>query len=129
MNISKNRIIDYVIIVVIFLITTQCSTAPDPSPPLQTRILQVKVQPNPVAVGDTATFTCIIADSMDSRFKFYWGFDDVLGDTVTEDNIIEWIAPNNPGEFLHTVTVNNGTEPDSIPTNKGFTIEVISNQE
>ena len=120
----KKIITSYLLLTGILFIS-QCSTAPDPSPPLQTRILQVKVEPNPVAMGDTATFTCIIADSLDKRFRFEWGFEEVFGDTVTEENMIEWTAPNTQGEFIHTVTVNNGTESDSIPTSKSFTVNVV----
>ena len=36
----------------------------------QTQILDVRVEPNPVAVGDTATFTVVILDSLDASFQF-----------------------------------------------------------
>ena len=102
-----------------------CSTAPDPEPPLQTLILGVTVDPNPVAIGDTATFTCIIEDSLDKRFKFEWGIegDESLRDTVTEKNIFKWLAPDNPKEYLHTVHANNGSQ-DSVAPGRSFTITV-----
>jgi hypothetical protein len=126
MDMFKKIITSYLLLTGILFIS-QCSTAPDPSPPLQTRILQVKVEPNPVTMGDTATFTCIIADSLDERFRFEWGIagDGSLKDTVTLKNQFKWEAPNEIKEYLHTVNVNNGTEPDSIPTSKSFTVNVI----
>ena len=111
------------------LFLSQCSTAPDPSPPLQTRILQVKVEPNPVAMGDTATFTCVFADSLDKRFSFRWRFEGVVDDTVTKENKIDWIAPNNPKEYFNLVTAFNSTNSDSVPDKQIFTVEVVTNQE
>jgi len=106
-----------------------CSTTPDPSPPLQTRILQIKVQSNPVIVGDTTTFTCIIADSLDKRFSFRWRFEGVVDDTVTKENKIDWIAPNNPKEFVHLVTAFINTDSDSVPDRQTFNVEVVEDQE
>lgn len=112
------------------MVIAQCSAGPDPLPPLQTHILEVRVEPNPVAVGDTATFTCIIEDSLDERFRFGWSIqgDDKLGDTVTNENIFKWKAPNEIGVYNHSVEAFNGTDPDSIPAARSFTIEVIENQ-
>lgn len=106
------------------LITTQCATSPDPEPPLQTRILEVRVEPNPVAVGDTATFTCIIEDSLDERFEFGWNFGfHTAEDTTTKQNWVRWKAPDTTGEFNHTVNASNGAQ-DSLATGKSFTVTV-----
>jgi hypothetical protein len=41
----------------------------DDQPEIQTEILAVLIEPDPVVAGDTATFTCIIRDSLDTRFQ------------------------------------------------------------
>jgi len=99
----------------------------------QTHILQVKVQPDTVAVGDTARITCIIQDSTDKRFKFYWRFsrgkvlhakyDSVIHEyTSGHSNYVFWIAPDLNGSFGNGVTVDNGS--DSTPVSEGFGLYV-----
>lgn len=100
----------------------------------QTRILQVKVQPDTVAVGDTARITCFIQDSTDKRFKYYWRFSygKVLNaqyDSVYEGyvsghrNYVFWIAPDSPGLYWgNGVEVDNSS--DSIPPTIGFALHV-----
>lgn len=109
------------------ILMVQCS-GPDPDQPLQTHILEVRIEPNPVAIGDTATFTCIIEDSLDERFRFGWGIegDGSLQDTITQKNVFEWEAPDDPKEYLHTVNVDNGSQ-DSLPASRSFTISVVEN--
>jgi len=96
---------------------------PDSEPPLQTRILEVLVEPNPVAVGDIATFTCIISDSLYERFRFEWGLDGVFGDTITQNNKLKWVAPENQREYLHTVRADNGSLY-SIAPGRSFSVTV-----
>jgi hypothetical protein len=86
----------------------------------------VRVEPNPVAASDTATFICIIEDSLDKRFRFEWGFQGVIGDTITDENFIHWKAPDTSGTFNHTVEVFNGSQ-DSVAPGRSFSIEVVSN--
>lgn len=100
----------------------------------QTRILDIKIQPDTVAVGDTARITCIIQDSTDKRFQFLWGFSygKVLQaeyDSVVHkyssghSNCVLWIAPNSPGLYLgNGVRVDNST--DSTPVEQGFSLHV-----
>ena len=90
----------------------------------QTRILRVEVEPEPVAVGDTVRFTCVIADSLDERFSFSWSFG--AGEpngAVEEDSTVQWYAPNQPGRYTHSVTVNNGTR--DVPPSKQFVVTVV----
>lgn len=47
---------------------------PEPDSIPQTKVLSIELYPDTVAVGDTVLIHCIIEDSLDSRFKFYWGF-------------------------------------------------------
>jgi hypothetical protein len=88
----------------------------------QTEILRVEVEPSPVPVGDTATFTCVIEDSTDERFEFRWFLD--APTRVTDTNQINWVAEVDTGEYRFRVEVDNGSE-DSVSVNRGFTIEVI----
>ena len=99
-------------------------TNPGPGQESQTDILDVRVEPNPVAVGDTAVFTCIIADSTDERFEFRWvgGGGDVVK-TPTEDNMALWVAPDTPGEYRPGVTADNDT--DGAPPSRTFTVTVV----
>lgn len=92
--------------------------------PLQTRILRVEVDPDTVAVGDTARFTCIIADSLDEGFTFYWSFG--AGEprgAVTEDSTVLWRAPGSPGTYTPVVGARNGTL-DRSPS-KQFIVTVV----
>ena len=69
------------IFLLVYTASTECGS-PDPieEPILQTEILDVIVTPETLAVGDTATFRCIIKDSLDTRFTFNWG--------IHEDDIV-----------------------------------------
>jgi len=102
--------------------------------PPQTKILDVKVQPDTVAPGDTARFTCIIKDSTDKRFKFYWYIDqgEVLNAKMFDDkpivyktkvNNVQWIAPNKSGFHSFTVLTDNGSK-DSVSVDESFVIIV-----
>jgi len=90
----------------------------------QTNILDVRVEPNPVAVGDTAVFSCAIADSTDERFEFRWvgGGGDVV-ETPTEDSTTLWVAPDASGVYHPGVTADNGT--DGAPPSRTFTVTVV----
>jgi len=114
------------LLAVLFL-GVSCTTSPEIQPPSQTRILRVEVEPNPVMVGDTATFTCIIEDSLDERFRFAWNFGfNSAKDTVTEKNWAKWKAPDTVRTFNHTVNVSNGSQ-DSLPASRSFNISVVDN--
>ena len=99
-------------------------TSEPPDPPLrQTEILEVRVEPHPVAVGDTATFTVIIEDSLDASFRFTW---DLEGQDLieTEENTLQWIADVDPGEYTAVIMADNG-DLEKYPTNKGFLVNVV----
>jgi len=96
--------------------------------PLQTRILEVRVEPDPVVVGDTARFTCLIEDSLDTRFRFRWLLSGPgARDTVTVVNYLDWVAPEVPDTYSHTVWVDNGS-PDSMFVIKSFKVNVVSRE-
>lgn len=89
----------------------------------QTEILRVEVAPNPVPVGDTATFTCVIEDSTDKRFEFTWTIEGE-GQTITEDNTLQWVANVETGSYSSLVGADNGSE-DSLSVSEDFTVEVV----
>ena len=96
----------------------------DDQRPLQTQILRVRIDPDTVAVGDTARFTCVIKDSLDGRFEFVWSFS--AGEprgAVTEDSTVQWYAPDQSGTYTHAVLVDNGTL-DRSPS-KQFIVTVV----
>jgi hypothetical protein len=109
-------------------------TGGDRELPPQTRIIDVLVEPDTVAPGDTASFTCIIEDSLDERFRFSWlidsgevfGAEFIGGDYSayrSETNQIKWIAPDSSGYYRFGVFANNGTK-DSVSVQDGFVIVV-----
>ncbi|WP_457653037.1 hypothetical protein [Rhodocaloribacter sp.] len=96
--------------------------------PLQTTILAVRVEPDPVAAGDTARFTCIIEDSLDTRFRFRWLLSGPgARDTVTAVNYLDWVAPEVPDTYSHIVWVDNGS-PDSMFVKASFKVTVVSRE-
>lgn len=88
----------------------------------QTEILRVEVEPSPVPIGDTATFTCVIEDSTDERFEFRWFLD--APTRVTDTTQINWVAEVDTGEHRFRVEADNGSQ-DSMSVNRGFTVEVV----
>jgi len=93
--------------------------------PPATEILRVEVEPNPVAVGDTAVLTCVIEDSLESGFIFVWMVD--LRDTdTTTANQYKWTAPPDTGTYVSQVRVNKpNAEVSSVQ--KSFEVKVIEN--
>lgn len=111
-------------------------TGGDQLPPRQTVILGVRVQPDTVAPGDTAFFTCVIEDSLDKRFKFYWTINagKVIGvkysDTyefsgyASDSNTVQWIAPATKEHFLFYVGADDGAVDSSRVESVAFGITV-----
>jgi hypothetical protein len=111
-------------VVAITLMASDCSLGtPDPEPIPQTRILEIRLTPDTVAVGDTVLIHCVIEDSLDSRFEFYWGFpqDDQIpvNRTIFGDKI-KWKAKStsdDSGKVVSastTVRVDNGSEDSTF---------------
>ena len=72
-------------------------------PPAAT-ILDVRVEPNPVAVGDTATFTCVIERNA-AGLDFAWNSPGIGNIVHTTTNQYRWVAPEEPGTYFHQVEV------------------------
>ena len=113
------------------LLLNGCDIPTGKDDPLATEILRVEVEPNPVAVGDTAVFTCVIRDSSQSGFTFTWGLVNQNGFvttvTTTDTNQYRWEAPSDTGRYSHSVRVNppNGSAPDPVAEN--FEVVVTEN--
>ena len=93
--------------------------------PPATEILRVEVEPNPVAAGDTAVFTCVIEDSLESGFRFQWFLQGIEG-AITETNQYEWVAPTEPDTFSFQVEVSR-RESGFEPVQQPFEVTVVEN--
>ncbi len=109
------------------------SEPPEEIPP-QTEILAVKVDPNPVALGDTTRVTVVIRDSLDTRFRYTWatapGFQ-VVGapqrqSQITDTNrVLLAVVADVPRTYRVNVFVDNGTFPEAQKVQRGFDITVV----
>lgn len=70
----------------------------------------MEVNPNPVAAGDTAVFTCIVEDSLNPRLQYEWDLDGgSIPFPTTDTNQYHWEAPSDTGRYRHRVEVD---DPD-----------------
>ena len=73
------------------LLLSGCSwVISDDDPPVEfvTEILEVKVSPNPVKLGEMVTFTCVVKDSTDPNLEFNWAVSGYQGVMKTLENTI-----------------------------------------
>ena len=113
------------------------SPPPGPPPPLQTRILEIRLEPDTVAAADTVLMHAVIEDSLDTSFRYEW---DGVGtshndwrylpvDGRRDGPRVRFIAPefsNSPGEVVNVVNgvrVDND-EPGTRPQYKTFYVPV-----
>ena len=97
--------------------------------PPATEIRSVVVEPNPVAAGDTAVFTCIIKDRSEPGLVFEWDqFEPTskLPLAVTDSNQYRWKAPSDTGTFDLKVTVRK-PEDDVRSVERRFKVTVSEN--
>lgn len=114
------------ILISVLLTGCEIPTGGGENPPVyQTQILDIRVEPNPVAVGDTTTFTCITRDSLDQRFRFIW-FIDGQPPMQTEENTLRWAADLQPGNHVFSVRADNG-EMEEVAPSEEFHVRVIEN--
>jgi hypothetical protein len=92
--------------------------------PWVTDILRVEVEPNPVAAGDTAVFTCVVEDSSDLSLSFEWF---VAGEVeTTPANSLEWVAPLEDSTYHPKVEVTRPGDADVQDTQKRFSVTVTT---
>jgi len=75
----------------LLLLFTNCSwVINEEEPPVEfvTEILEVKVSPNPVKLGEMVTFTCIVKDSTNANLEFIWFLSGYQNSIRTRDNHI-----------------------------------------
>tara|TARA_R110002124_G_scaffold149259_4_gene315344 strand:- start:12652 stop:12978 length:327 start_codon:yes stop_codon:yes gene_type:complete len=73
------------------LLLSGCSwVISDDDPPVEfvTEILEVKISPNPVKLGEMVTFTCIVKDSTNANLEFIWFLSGYQNSIRTRDNHI-----------------------------------------
>ena len=93
-----------------------------PDPPAA-EILDLTVEPNPVAVGDTATFTCIVEDSTATRLEFWWDVSTPGNFATTDTNQYRWPVTVSPGDYRLTVQVDRtGGAFDEVQAVVDFTV-------
>jgi hypothetical protein len=104
--------------------TVGTPNSPDrPVDTLQTRILQVRVQPSSIPPGSTATFTVAIADSSNPSFEYRWYLAGVRPVILSDTNAVTWEAPKQTGTATHVVVADNGSDSLSAPTRE-FTVMI-----
>lgn len=98
-----------------------------PDPPV-TEILEIRVEPNPVAVADTARFTCIIRDSLKGEVLFDWNLGSSGGSPNTATNYLEWVAPTDTGTYNFSVQVEPVDPSDGRIVGRSFQVTVVQSQ-
>lgn len=88
--------------------------------PPATHIQEVRVEPNPVPVGDKVKFTVITPDTTRTDFQYYWS---VPGGEETKVPRLIWTAPGTPGEYY--VRVHIGREGAYTDVQWTFKVTVI----
>lgn len=90
------------------------TTDPDPVP--QTKVLSIELYPDTVAVGDTVLIHVSIEDSLDTRFRFYWGFpeeEQIPVNGTIYSNKIKWITKSTSQISGEVKTANTGVRIDN----------------
>jgi len=113
----------FLLFIALLLLTGCESFGGDEYRPDVTEILRVEVEPNPVAAGDTVTFTCVVTDSLRQDFKFLWSLPGI--DTaVTDTSQYRWAAPSEPGDFHFQVRVATPENSSDHHVQKPFEVTV-----
>ena len=88
--------------------------------PPAAEIVEVTVEPDPVVVGDTAMFTCVVERNAPS-LRFRWSFPG--GATITDTNQYLWVASVPPGNYRTIVHVDSPGEPfEKVQSSARFTV-------
>ena len=89
--------------------------------PPAAEIVDVRVEPDPVVVGDTATFTCVVERNVPG-LEFWWSIHRTAA--ATDTNQYSWVASSPPGQYRVTVQVNR-TPGAFEPVQSGTSFTVI----
>jgi hypothetical protein len=101
--------------------------------PLQKKILRIDLTPDTVATRDTMLIHCLIEDSTDTRFKYYWGLgakNIIQVNGMITGAYIKFVAPNFTIPIDSVVIVTGGVAvddgaSDSLSPSASFDIPVI----
>ena len=93
-------------LVVALLTLSACSGMEEPLPPLPAEIVGVEVTPEPVAPLDTAVFKVVTSRPVVGAT---WNLHGQPSEFRSGDTI-SWVAPVEPGEYGHTVSIREGLE-------------------
>ena len=119
--------IELFILAIFFIWISSCSgLGPDPDPVPQTQVLAINLYPDTVAVGDTVLIDCIIKDSLDKSFKFYWDLSSPIEvDSTIYGNRIKWKAKRTSEIPGSVVNVSTGVRIDKGSNNLVQVIELF----
>ena len=113
---------------VLMLVLSACEVpmGGDEYDPPAAEIVEVRVEPDPVVVGDTATFTCVVERNA-PELQFEWVFTGG-GErfAITDENQYRWVAPEEPGTYFHQVGVSRPGEFFE-DVQRGFEVTVVAN--
>ena len=109
-------------------------TPPDPPPAPQTEILDIRLDPDTVVVGDTVLIHAVIRDSLDSRFVYDWRLNEdrvVPVNGTTMGPKIRYVAPRTSDVTGEVIDVSGGVEidngsTDSTKVTENFDIPVLN---
>ena len=95
-------------------------SGPDPE---ATVIQDIRVEPNPVRVDSTATFTVITPDSLDPDLTYRWRISGQF--ETTNDPSITWVASVDPGQYSFTVRISRRL---TVDVQRAFRVTVVANE-
>ena len=90
--------------------------------PPAAEIVDVRVEPNPVVVGDTATFTCVVEPNV-AGLDFAWNPPGAGNVVHTATNQYRWVTSVPPGDYRVVVRVSRPGEPfETVQSSARFTV-------
>ena len=90
--------------------------------PPAAEIVEVTVEPSPVVVGDTATFTCVVKQNA-PKLEFWWDPPGIGNQVISDTNQYRWVAEEPPGDYRLRVRVRSPGEPfDDVQSAIDFSI-------
>ena len=92
--------------------------------PPATNILGLRVEPDPVPVGATATLTVVHSDSTASGLSYYWELPGSNNNVRTNAPQVQWSTPAEPGQYRLAVDIDREGNYDNV--SRAFNIPVVA---
>ena len=90
--------------------------------PPAANILELRVEPDPVVVGDTVTFTCVVERNA-PKLEFWWDPPGIGNQVISDVNQYRWVAEGPPGDYRLRVQVKSPGEPyEDVQSAVSFTV-------